>query len=97
MARKQQMNSGRTREGDELTPELLDQLAAEAEAGFEHWEGGMVVAGRPPLSISGPSRRLQARVAPELGERLDALAGERDTTVSEIVREALERYLSDAA
>lgn len=97
MAKRQRVTAKRTKQGDELTPKFIELLSQEAEAGFDDWDGKVVRAGRPGLSPEGPSRRLQTRIAPEIGDQLDALAGKRDTTVSEIVREALERYLADVA
>lgn len=92
------MKSDRTSTGDEITPEYIAELAEEAEAGFAGRKGRWVpLPGRPPLSEAGPSRRLQTRITPELGKSLDAMAIERETTVSAIVREALEQFLRDAA
>ena len=82
---------GRSRAGVELTDEVLDRMADEAEEGLD-------VAtlrrrpGRPPMG-SGPAESLPVRLDPELRKALDERAAADDTTASDIVREALRRYL----
>lgn len=92
------MSYPKTKDGDELTPEFTDQLAAEAEAGFEGYDARWVPApGRPPLSTAGASRRIQVRVGPELADALDKLADDRGMSMSELLRDAIQKYLQDAA
>jgi len=82
---------GRTKAGVELTDEVLDRMAEEAEAGLD-------VAklrrrpGRPSMG-SGPADTLPVRLDPELRRELDARAASDSTTASDVVREALRRYL----
>ncbi len=87
----------RTVEGEELTPEYLDEIVADAEAGYPGADFRRVRVGRPSISASGHSKRLQIRVDPEMDLELKQIASKRDATVSEIAREALARYLADAA
>ncbi len=82
---------GRSKAGVELTDEVLQRLAEEAEAGLD-------VAklrrrpGRPSMG-SGPADTLPVRLEPELRKAVDDRAANDHTTASEVVREALRRYL----
>ena len=82
---------GRTKAGIELTDDVLDRMAEEAEAGLD-------VAtlrrrpGRPAMG-SGPADSLPVRLDPELRKALDERASAENTTASDVVREALRRYL----
>lgn len=86
----------KTASGEKLTRKYLKQLEAEAEAGYEDLDPTRVRIGRPPLSESGESRRLQVRVDPALDESLKQLAIDQETTVSELARQALVRFVADA-
>lgn len=86
-----------TSEGEEITPEKLEELAAEAERGYERVDGKVVPVGRPGLSASGPSRQVRIRVEPELGESLDLLAKAEERTLSEVARDALREYVEKHA
>jgi len=82
---------GRTKAGVELTEDVLDRMADEAEQGVD-------VAklrrrpGRPAMG-SAPAESFPVRLEPELRQALDERAAADETTASEIVREALRRYL----
>lgn len=82
---------GRSRAGVELTAEVLDRMAEEAEKGLD-------VAklrrrpGRPAMG-SGPADSFPVRLDPELRRAVDERAAAEHTTASEVVREALRRYL----
>ena len=82
---------GRTKAGVELTDDVLDELAAEAEAGLD-------VAklrrrpGRPSMG-SGPAESFPVRLDPELRMAVDERAAAEQTTASDVIREALRRYL----
>src|SRR5438105_3161097 len=82
---------GRTRAGVELTDEVLQQMADEAEVGID-------VAklrrrpGRPAMG-SGPADTFPVRLDPELRQALDDRAAADETSASDIVREALRSYL----
>jgi len=82
---------GRSKAGVELTEDVLDRMADEAEQGVD-------VAklrrrpGRPAMG-SAPAESFPVRLEPELRQALDERAAADETTASEIVREALRRYL----
>ncbi|MDP9425040.1 MAG: ribbon-helix-helix domain-containing protein [Actinomycetota bacterium] len=82
---------GRTRAGVELTDEVLERMADEAEEGLD-------IAklrrrpGRPAMG-SGPADSVPVRLDPELRKALDDRAAADNATASEVVREALRRYL----
>lgn len=82
---------GRSKAGVELTDDVLERMAQEAE-------GGLDVTrlrrrpGRPAMG-SGPAETLPVRLDPELRKAVDDRAAAGQTTASEVVREALRRYL----
>lgn len=82
---------GRTKAGEELTEAVLDRMAEEAEAGLDVSKLRRR-PGRPAMG-SGPAHALPVRLDPELREQLDARAAHDHTSASEVVREALRRYL----
>ena len=82
---------GRSKAGVELTDEVLDQMAEEAEAGLDVTKLRRR-PGRPAMG-SGPADALPVRLDPELRQALDDRAAAEHTTASDVVREALRRYL----
>ncbi len=82
---------GRTKTGVELTDEVLERMADEAEEGLD-------IAklrrrpGRPAMG-SGPADSVPVRLDPELRKALDDRAAADNATASDVVREALRRYL----
>ena len=82
---------GRTRSGIELTDAVLEQMAAEAEAGYDISE----IRRRPgrPAMGSGPASVLPVRLDPELRSALDERVAADHSSASEVVREALRMYL----
>ena len=85
---------GRTRSGRPIDDELVEQFAAEAEAGFDVDE---IVSrrgkrGRPRLGAA-PSTVESVRLDPELKARLAQRAEEEGVAVSEVIRQALRRHL----
>lgn len=82
---------GRSKAGVELTEEVLDRMAEEAEAGLDV----AVLRRRPgrPAMGSGPADTLPVRLDPELRQAVDDRAAAENTTASDVVREALRRYL----
>jgi hypothetical protein len=82
---------GRTKAGVELTDAVLDRMAEEAEAGLDVTKLRRR-PGRPAMG-SGPADTLPVRLDPELRQELDARAASDHTTASDVVREALRRYL----
>lgn len=85
----------RDRAGNEITPEYIARVAAEAEAGYDLDELEVVNVGRPSLAGGrGHSPRLSFRVTDDLHGRLEAEAARRGCTVSQLAREVLERHLA---
>ncbi|MGH9156565.1 MAG: ribbon-helix-helix protein, CopG family [Acidimicrobiales bacterium] len=82
---------GRSKAGVELTDEVLDHMAEEAEDGLDITKLRRR-PGRPAMG-SGPADSLPVRLDPELRQALDERAAADKTTASDIVREALRRYL----
>lgn len=84
-------SAGRSRAGIELTDDVLDRLVQEAEAGLDLSELRRR-PGRPAMG-SGPADTLPVRLDPELRKAVDDRAVTDHTTASDVVREALRRYL----
>jgi Ribbon-helix-helix protein, copG family len=75
------------KKGRRITEERGRQIADEAIA--------TVTRGRPSLTAPGHrSPEVKARVPEELRARLKSAAARRGTSTSELVREALEKYLA---
>ena len=86
----------RTRSGRVLTDEEFDALAAEvqkADYDVEVLKGRR--RGRPAMG-SAPADVVAVRLAPEMLAAIEARAADDDTTTSEIIREALRRFLKVA-
>jgi hypothetical protein len=91
-------NHGHTKSGEPLTDELIEQLADEAEQGYDVDE---IIArrgkrGRPRLG-SGPSTVESVRLDPDLKERLTRRAEAEGVPASEVIREALRHHLDAAS
>jgi hypothetical protein len=84
----------RTRKGALLTKKVLEELAAEAERGYDLSKAKreIVRPGRPSLE-KGVSPRISYRVGSKLYSKTKARAKSEGRTVSEIARDALERYI----
>ena len=83
---------GVTRRGTPVTEELAEELAREAEAGYDL--STFTRVGRPSLAGSaGMSPRLHFRVSAELYSQAAERAEREGKSISEVAREALERYL----
>lgn len=85
---------GHTRSGTPITDELIEQLADEAEAGYDV---DRIIArrnkrGRPRLG-SAPSTVESVRLDPELKAQLVRRADAEGVPVSEVIREALRNHL----
>src|SRR6185437_16366193 len=72
---------GRTKRDRELTPDVLDQLAREAEAGLDVSKLRQR-RGRPAMG-SGPAETLPVRLDPELRRAVDERAAADETTASD--------------
>jgi uncharacterized protein (DUF4415 family) len=88
---------GHTRSGRPITDTEVRALAAEAEAGFD--VDALVTRrtkrGRPTLG-SAPATVESVRLDPEMRAELLQRAHSEGTTTSEIIREALRRFLRAA-
>ena len=82
---------GHSKTGVELTDNVLQQMAEEAEAGLDVTKLRRR-PGRPSMG-SGPAETLPVRLEPELRRAVDDRAAKDHTTASDIVREALREYL----
>ena len=82
---------GRSKSGVELTDEILQKMADEAEVGLDVTKLRRR-PGRPPMG-SGPADTLPVRLDPELRKAVDDRAARDHISVSDVVREALRRYL----
>jgi hypothetical protein len=84
---------GKTKSGLEITDELVERLAAKAQAGYDVDEILRRRGGRPPLG-SAAARVESVRLDPELQQALaDRAAKDHDTT-SSVIRKALRQYLT---
>lgn len=86
---------GHTRSGTPITDELIEQLADEAEAGYDV---DQIIArrgkrGRPRLG-SAPSTVESVRLDPDLKDQLVRRAQAEGVPVSEVIREALRNHLN---
>jgi hypothetical protein len=88
---------GHTRSGQPITDADIDVLAAEAEAGYDvdRLIARRPKRGRPSLGSSAASVE-SVRLDPELRSELLERARSEGTTTSEIIREALRRFLHAA-
>lgn len=82
----------RTEQGEPITDEMLDALAAEAEAGYDPGTLRPRRVGRPSLG-SGTSPRVQFRISPTVYREAQERAQAEDRTLSELARSLLEDYV----
>jgi hypothetical protein len=84
---------GHTRSGRPITDKEIEVLAAEADSGYD---ADALIArrkrGRPALG-SAPASVESVRLDPELRDQLLERAKTEGTTTSEVIREALRRFL----
>ena len=82
----------RSKTGAPVTDEIAEQLADEAEAGYDLTPSKRV--GRKSLAgADGSSPRVNFRMTAELQSKAQARAQKEGKTISEIAREALEQYV----
>lgn len=88
---------GHTRSGRPISDSDVEALAAEAEAGYDV---DKLIARRPkrgrPALGSAPANVESVRLDPELRHELAERARAEGTTTSEVIREALRRFLRAA-
>ncbi len=82
---------GRSKAGVELTDDVLQAMADEAEGGLDVTKLRRR-PGRPSMG-SGPADTLPVRLDPELRQAVEQRAAQDHTTTSDVVRIALRRYL----
>lgn len=92
MAKK---NHGKTASGVPITDDLVAELAAKAEAGYDVDELLRRRGGRPALG-SAPATVESVRLDPELRDALVERARRDDETPSTVIRKALRKYLGIA-
>jgi hypothetical protein len=82
----------RSKSGVQITDEIAEQLADEAEAGYDLTPSKRV--GRKSLAgADGVSPRVNFRMTAELHADAQARAEKEGKTISEIARDALEQYV----
>lgn len=83
-----------TVDGVPITDEIIDRLVTNAEAGFP----GVTprrASGRPPMG-DGPATTVAVRLDPDLHRALIERIESAETSASDVIREALRKFL-DAA
>lgn len=84
---------GIAKDGTPITEELADELAREAEAGYDLTHARRV--GRRSLAGgAGKSPRLNIRITPDLHAHASECARREGKTLSQLAREALEKYVT---
>jgi hypothetical protein len=83
----------RAKSGTEITPEVADALAAEAERGYDLSKAERRPVGRPSLAGRGTSPRVSFRTTPELFRAVQNRAKKEDRSVSDLAREAVAQFV----
>jgi hypothetical protein len=83
---------GKTKSGTLISEELVEKLAAEAEAGYDVEETLRRRVGRPTIG-SGPASVESVRLDPELRSALARRAERDHEATSSVIRKALREYL----
>jgi predicted HicB family RNase H-like nuclease len=91
MMKADKKSYGRSKSGVELTPDVLERMSEEAEAGLDVSKLRRR-PGRPPMG-SAAAGAMPVRLDPELRRALDERAEADKTTSSEVIRKALRQYL----
>ncbi|MEN9645495.1 MAG: hypothetical protein RL238_2164 [Actinomycetota bacterium] len=86
----------RTASGRELTDRDVDAIAAQTEVETFDVEALRSRRRGRPLIGSAPAEVVPVRIDPELKAAVDARAAADDTSVSDVIREALRHYLETA-
>ena len=85
---------GRSRGGIEMTDEVIERMADEAEAGLDV-SNLRRRPGRPAMEAE-PAKALAVRFDPELRQAIEERAQTEGVTAGEVVRRALREYLRNA-
>jgi hypothetical protein len=83
---------GKTAGGKPITDDLVAELAAKAEAGYDVEKTLRRRGGRPPIGPAAASVE-SVRLDPELREALLQRARRDHETTSSVIRKALRKYL----
>ena len=81
--------------GTPITDADIERMAAEADAGYDI--ATLRPRGGRPAMGSGPAEVVPVRLDPELRAAVEARAAADESTTSEIIREALRRFLDVAS
>lgn len=82
-----------TASGRVITEEVAEELADEAERGYDISELRRQYVGRPSLGRQGISPRISFRAPDELFKKAQRRADDEERSLSDLAREALTRYL----
>lgn len=94
MAKVKNEEEFRTRSGAVITDEVAEKIADEVESDRPIRWARRLPVGRPSLNGNGISPRVSFRIPAELYEAVQMRANKERRTVSDITREALEKYLA---
>lgn len=88
---------GHTKSGKPIDDQMIEELAREAEQGYdpEVLKGRRRGRGRPPLGDAAKEVE-SVRLDPELRGRAARRAADDGVTLSEVIRRALREYLKSA-
>lgn len=86
---------GKTATGTPITDDLIDRLAAKAEAGYDVEKTIRRRGGRPPIGSAAAGVE-SVRLEPELRQALARRAEDDQETTSSVIRKALREYLKVA-
>lgn len=84
-----------TKGGTVVTPEIEQRWSEECEEGFDLSTWTTVRVGRPPLDGERVSQRISIRVPPGLFEAAQAKADKEKRSISNLTREALQKYVAE--
>jgi hypothetical protein len=84
-----------TKGGTVVTPEVEARWSEECEEGFDLSTFTRVRVGRPPLDGERVSQRISIRIPPELFDAAQAKAEKERRSISNLTREALQRYVDE--
>jgi hypothetical protein len=84
-----------TRSGIEVTDEMAERWADEAEKGYDLSDLTRQYVGRPSLGENGISPRVSFRASPELLASAQRRADKEGRSLSDLARDALTRFLGD--
>lgn len=93
VAKQKGTKEQRAQSGVEVDRKLADALGSEAERGYDLTKARRRPVGRPSLAGPGPSPRVSFRATPELYKTAKRRAKEEGRSVSDLVREAVARYV----